>query len=366
MIMRQIKVNLGKRSYPIFIQSGALSGNPEFLRPLMSSDRLFITSDHTVEYLYGERIRRFFDFFNIPVVTLTVTPGEASKSLKIAEELYDALVDHRATRNSMIIAFGGGVVGDLAGFVAATFMRGIHYAQIPTTLLSQVDSSVGGKVGINHSKGKNLIGAFNQPDFVVIDPQVLKTLSHRDIRSGLAEVIKTAFIGDHQLYQFLREKIAQVEAVSNTELTESIIHSCCRLKAGIVEEDEREGGKRAVLNFGHTIGHALESVTHYGTFFHGEAVCYGMLAALQLSLTQRLPDKTYQESIELVQKLHPPEIPAFVSVDDIVSAIEKDKKRQPSGQLWVLLKDIAKPILTKALLEKQVRQSVELLLKRKS
>ncbi len=362
--MRQLDVHLGNRSYPIFVHNGLLNGKADFLKPFLDRDRLFIITDTTVDKLYGDIIRTFFADQSKPAIVLPIQPGESSKSLRSAEKLYDSLVEHRATRKSMVIAFGGGVVGDLAGFVAATFMRGVAFAQIPTTVLSQVDSSVGGKVGINHIHAKNLIGAFYQPDFVVIDPLVLKTLTLRHVRSGLAEIIKTALIGDAALFERLTTCFESFESLEDADLNESIIHACCKIKAGVVEEDEREYNKRAVLNFGHTIGHALESVTAYCQFYHGEAVSLGMLAALYLSKKQGLSSTHYRIAVDLVQKLQPPGIPPTISAYDVINSIKNDKKRQPSGQIWVLLKAIASPVLAHDLSQQEVLETIKLLLSR--
>lgn len=232
---------------------------------------------------------------------IEIPDGEEYKSLKWAGKIFDKLIKYKMDRLSPIVALGGGVVGDIAGFVAATYLRGVPYVQVPTTLLAQVDSSVGGKTAVNHRRGKNLIGAFYQPKFVLIDVSTLRSLNMREIRSGLAEVVKYGVIKSEKLFAYLEENMEKIIALEDAPLRE-IIKKSCEIKAGIVEKDEREGGCRALLNFGHTLGHAVEAVTQYREFKHGEAVALGMLFAANMSSEFGYADESVKNRIESLLK----------------------------------------------------------------
>src|SRR5262249_24126625 len=245
--------------------------------------RCAIISDSNVGARYGKAAADSLSAGGFQPVALTIPAGEKSKSLQFVQRCYDQLAARRLERRSFVIALGGGVVGDLAGFVAATYLRGVPFVQVPTTLLSQVDSSVGGKVGVNLRAGKNLIGAFHQPRLVLCDLATLSTLSDREFRSGLAEVIKCGIIFDHAFFQRLERDFSRVMARDPSILSD-IIARCCEIKAHIVQQDETETGLRSILNFGHTVGHALEAISHYGQYRHGEAIAIGQVAAAQLSV----------------------------------------------------------------------------------
>jgi 3-dehydroquinate synthase len=361
--MKEIIVKLGDRSYPIVIEPGIFGQIGALLKQNKLTNDFYVITDNNVRPLYCEALHNSLQQAGLSAKTLSVPAGENSKSLDIANTLYTRLIEEGATRNTIIIALGGGVVGDLAGFVAATFLRGIRFVQIPTTLLSQVDSSVGGKVGINHALGKNLIGAFHQPELVVIDPMVLKTLPTREIKAGLAEVIKYSFILDYKFFEQLSCTLKEIINLSDLSLVQDIIATCCRIKADVVANDEKEAGLRAILNFGHTIGHALETVTDYQYFLHGEAVAHGMRGALYLSCLKHYINNEYlHRANSLIDLLEPPPVPAQITAKSIVQAMKKDKKRTDKGQLWVLLHNIGQYHITRDVDEKQIHQAIDYVL----
>lgn len=279
-----VPVSLAERSYDITIGTGLLAQAGELTRAALGekTQRVALLSNPTVHKLYGRTIERGLRKAGFIVLTHLMGDGERYKSLRTAERAWSFLLASRCERNDAIVALGGGVVGDLAGFVAATYQRGIRFVQIPTTLLAQIDSSVGGKTAINHPLGKNMIGAFHQPRTVIIDPSVLSTLPPRELRAGLYEVLKTGIIRDRALFEFTCASQTQISAHDQTALTR-LIARCCEIKAEVVIADERENGLRRILNYGHTIGHALEAVTNYRRLKHGEAVAYGMKSAASIA-----------------------------------------------------------------------------------
>jgi len=280
--MRLVRVPLGDRSYSILIGSGLLPRLGQECHKLGFSRRGAIISDSNVAPRYARRAGQSLQAAGFRTVTLTVPAGEQAKSLQTVQRCYDLLAAHRLERKSFLVALGGGVVGDLAGFVAATYLRGIPFVQVPTTLLAQVDSSVGGKVGVNLKAGKNLVGAFYQPKLVLCDLDTLATLPRREFRAGLAEVIKYGIIRDAALFRRLERvlpKLLQLEP----ELLADVVARCCQIKAEVVGRDETESGRRAMLNFGHTIGHAIENSVGYGQYLHGEAISLGQSMAAGLS-----------------------------------------------------------------------------------
>ncbi len=358
--MRIVNVDLGERSYPIYIRAGLLPQLADYLKKHNLDERLFVITDDNVKSLYGEKVLAGLLAADMQAELLVVPAGERSKSLQQADMLYTRMLESRADRHSVVIALGGGVVGDLAGFIAATFMRGVPFVQVPTTVLSQVDSSVGGKVGVNHPLGKNLIGAFYQPQFVLIDPGTLKTLPVREIRAGFAEVIKYGFIHSREFYDAVAAHLDALFNLSDPEQLESTLYTGCRIKAEVVSQDEKEAGRRATLNFGHTVGHAIEALTGYAQFLHGEAVVHGMKAALHLSWhTGGLSESSVKEAVTLLQQFQAPPLPADMSFDALSEAMQKDKKRSSKGQLWVLLQDIGRSLLTRKVSEEQARRAVE-------
>jgi 3-dehydroquinate synthase len=298
-LMRTVHVSLGSRSYPIFIGGKILSDLGRYCAELQLGRRCLIISDKNVAPLYAAKARVSLRKAGFEPTLAAVPAGETSKSLKMFQSCCDLLAKHRLERKSFIVALGGGVVGDLAGFVAAAYLRGIAFVQAPTTLLAQVDSSVGGKVGVNLAAGKNLVGAFHQPRFVLCDLAALRTLPLREFRAGLAEVIKYGIIYDEELFERLERDLPKLLRRDGKILAE-VIARCCEIKADVVRQDETETGVRAILNFGHTIGHAIEAISGYGTYLHGEAISIGQVAAAKLSVRAAgLP----AEEAERVEKL---------------------------------------------------------------
>lgn len=363
--MQELSITLPHYHYPIYFAADALHNIAEALKRHQIKQSLFIVTDERVAELYGQRVFSLLAAQFHPVHLRQVCIGEGAKTLKVTEELYTWLIENRADRSSVIVALGGGVIGDLAGFVAATFMRGIRFVQIPTTLLAQVDSSVGGKVGINHPSAKNMIGAFYHPLFVLIDPLVLATLSQRDMLAGMAEVVKYGCIRDRMLFEKLEAAWPELLQRQDTPLLQSVLMTCCAIKARVVEADERESGLRAILNFGHTIGHALETATSYDYFLHGEAVAHGMAAASWLSVQEGgLSEQEHQMITDLLQRLAPPPVPAHVTQEQIFDAIKLDKKRDQGGQLWILLDKIGQAAMSRSVSPQRVGEALTWLLQR--
>lgn len=280
--MRTVEVALGDRSYSIQIEPGALGRLAEESARLGFGGRCAIISDSNVAPLYAKAAFKSLKNSGFDPVLITFPAGERAKSLRSVGRCYDELAKHRLERQSWIVALGGGVVGDLAGFVAATYLRGIPFVQVPTTLLAQVDSSVGGKVGVNLKAGKNLVGAFYQPRLVLCDLRTMRSLPMREYRAGLAEVIKYGIIYDAQFFEQLERSMPKLLRRDAPTL-ERVVGRCCEIKAVVVGQDETESGLRAILNFGHTIGHALEAISGYGKFLHGEAISIGQVAAARIS-----------------------------------------------------------------------------------
>jgi 3-dehydroquinate synthase len=281
--MRIVPVRLGERSYSIKIGGGLLAQLGRECSRLKLGKRAAIITDAQVGPLLAEAAKKSLEAAGFVPVLITVPAGETAKNLKFVQACYDQLAAHRLERKSFVVALGGGVVGDLAGFVAATYLRGVPFVQVPTTLLSQVDSSVGGKVGVNLAAGKNLVGAFYQPKLVLCDLDSLKTLPPREFASGLAEVIKYGIIYDAPFFKFLERNLPKILAREPKVLT-TVIARCCEIKAEVVGQDETESGLRAILNFGHTIGHAIENISGYGKYLHGEAISIGQVLAAEISV----------------------------------------------------------------------------------
>jgi 3-dehydroquinate synthase len=280
--MRIVPVSLGSRSYQIKVSSGLLARLGAECAALKLGQRCAVITDRNVGKKYAKTVLKSLSASGFEVVLVTVPAGEKSKSLAVVEKCFDELAKHRLERKSFIVALGGGVVGDLAGFVAASYLRGIPFVQVPTTLLAQVDSSVGGKTGVNLKAGKNLVGAFYQPRLVLCDLDTLKTLPRREYISGLAEVIKYGIIYDEVLFAQLERYLPKLLTRDENTLRD-VVARCCEIKADVVGQDETESGLRAILNFGHTIGHAIENSAGYGKYLHGEAISIGQVAAAKLS-----------------------------------------------------------------------------------
>ncbi len=333
--MTSVPVELGDNSYQINIIANLLSSD-ETSQLIPKSHQYAIISNQQIADLYLSSVKKLLPD-EAAVTVLLIPDTEQSKSLTEFSRLHDALLEAKFNRSSTIIALGGGVVGDLSGFVAATLHRGCNFVQIPTSLLAQVDSSVGGKTAINHSSGKNLIGSFYQPKVVLIDPQTLKTLDSRQFSAGMAEVIKYAFIEDSDFLLWLEEN---KKAISDFELPvlEQMIAHCCRIKAAVVSADEKEKGQRVLLNFGHTFGHALENISGYGVLLHGEAVSIGMLLAAKLSVTHNLMESQFLQRLEqlLVHFNLPTTIPNNLDAKELLASMYRDKKNL-SNNLQLIL-----------------------------
>lgn len=324
---RKVTVNLGARSYDIIIGTGLLDTLGERLDELGLGRTVLLVSDEQVWALYGERVGGVLEAAGFKVVAAVVPPGEEQKDLARAEELYDLAYGGGLDRTCPVVALGGGVVGDLAGFVAATYMRGVPLVNVPTTLLAQVDSSIGGKVAVNHPRGKNIIGAFYQPRLVLADVATLTTLPQGELLSGLAEVVKYGVIADASFFAWLEACWERVLARDTASL-ERVVRHCSRIKAWVVERDETEQGLRAILNYGHTVGHALEAATGYRRFSHGEAVAVGMAVAALLAERLGMLAAPEAERIRdlLVRVGLPVTIPADVDTEELLQALYRDKK----------------------------------------
>lgn len=358
--MQQIRVELDKNSYSIYIDRGSLSQVGGILKSNLPRDaNVALVTNSIINGLYGDIVRNSLQSAGIEAVTAEVPDGEEYKSLKWASKLFDVFVESRMTRYSGVIAFGGGVIGDLAGFAAATFMRGIPLVQIPTSLIAQVDSSVGGKTAVNHPKGKNLIGAFHQPELVLIDVDVLKTLPEREFRSGLAEVIKHGVIMDSELFEYMESNLAKILNL-DLQNVEQIVSRSCKDKATIVEQDEREHNIRAILNYGHTVGHSIEAVTGYKSFRHGEAVAIGMVVAARIAVNMEILDEecAVRQNSLLADCGLPTSFPDL-DVDRVIDAIHLDKKMRGGGRLrFVLPKRIGEAVIVENVTDDQIRQAI--------
>lgn len=322
----QISVALGERSYDILIQDGLLDFVGERLVPFGLGPAVVVVTNPVVQRLYGSRLLRSLKAAGFQASVLSAPDGERAKSLKWLAAILEALLRGRYERTTWLLALGGGVVGDLAGFAASVYLRGIPFVQVPTTLVAQVDSSIGGKTGINHPLGKNLIGSFYQPKVVLIDPRVLGTLAPREYHAGLAEVIKYGVIQDAALFDFLEHAIERVVG-RDPATVHRIIRTSCAIKAEVVSADEREGDRRRILNFGHTLGHALETVTRYRRYKHGEAVAIGMVAGARLAGRLGLADaQTAARIRDLVRRTGlSTDLPAYPA-SDLLRAMRQDKK----------------------------------------
>lgn len=338
--MQRLNINLGKRSYDILLGSGLLGKLGERLSQIVEPSRIVLITHPSLFKIYGDKVLSGFKDQGWTADLIEVEEGETSKTLGQAEKIFDRLLDLKCDRKSVLIALGGGVIGDLVGFVAATFQRGVPFVQVPTTLLSQVDSSVGGKTAVNHPKGKNMIGAFYQPCLVLADLDTLQTLPQKEFRAGLAEIIKYGVISDSSLFEYLEKNVEKILQLDKKCL-EYIIKTSCSIKAEVVEKDELENHYRMILNFGHTLGHAIEALTHYSKFIHGEAVAIGMVYAAKLS--QKLGK--CQEGIprrldRLVRKFGlPADLPDLHS-KAIIESLYHDKKTMNHKIKFILVKEI--------------------------
>lgn len=351
-----VHVALGERSYDILIREGLLGQLPELLQPLKLGRRCAILTDTNVSPRYAATVRDTLTAAGWSTSVHVVPAGESSKSLHVAGKLYEELVEARLNRRSFVLALGGGVVGDLAGFIAATFLRGVDFVQVPTTLLAMVDSSVGGKVAINLPQGKNLVGAFYQPRIVAADIATLASLPEREFRAGVGEVIKYGVIYDAALFTTLERELPALMA-KDTGVLSRVIARCCEIKADVVSKDERESGLREILNFGHTVGHAIEAVTEYGRYLHGEAIAIGMVAAARLSQKHGGLAEADADRIEALLRragfdLQMPNVP----LDQLLAAMRSDKKARDGGLRFVLARRIGEVFSSDAVSEPDIKE----------
>ena len=343
--MQTLHVHLGERSYPIHIGAGLL-GQPGLLLPHLQQKRVAVVTNTTVAPLYLDRLVAMLQASGVAVTPIVLPDGEAYKNWETLNLIFDALLTQRAERKTTLIALGGGVIGDMTGFAAASYQRGVPFIQIPTTLLSQVDSSVGGKTGINHPLGKNMIGAFYQPKVVLADTDTLKTLPPRELSAGLAEVIKYGLIWDAEFLTWLEANMDKLRALDPAAITHAIYRSC-EIKAQVVGQDEREGGIRAILNLGHTFGHAIETGMGYGNWLHGEAVGAGMVMAAETS--QRLgwlSDEDVARTRALIRAAGLPDVAPDLGVDTYLEYMGHDKKVEGGKMRFVLLKKLGEAVIT--------------------
>jgi 3-dehydroquinate synthase len=334
-----VQLDLGEKSYPIYIGAGLMS-DADLIRPCIKGRRVLIVTNKTVGPLFVDRIKSTLTGLDIDVINLP--DGEQYKTLDTLNSIFDVLLGNNHNRSTTIIALGGGVVGDTAGFAAASYQRGVSFIQIPTTLLSQVDSSVGGKTAVNHPLGKNMIGAFHQPVAVFIDTDSLQSLPKRELVAGLAEVIKHGALADRQYFDWLEHSVEQILNLDR-DIVAQAIRKSCEIKARIVSEDERESGVRALLNFGHTFGHAIENGLGYGQWLHGEAVGAGMVMAADLSVRLGLCRREDGRRLKsLVEKVGLPIAPPTSLVNQFTELMSRDKKASDKGLRFVLLSELGK------------------------
>ncbi|MBV9852796.1 MAG: 3-dehydroquinate synthase [Armatimonadetes bacterium] len=357
---------LGPRSYDILVRRGLLAhAGPEIAGRVVGGDargRLAVViSNPKVDQSYGATVTRSLEDAGFRVRALAVPAGEVHKTLATVRRLYGSLHAEAADRRTIVVALGGGVIGDVAGYVAATYARGLDFVQIPTTLLAQVDSSVGGKVGVNFDSGKNLIGAFHQPRLVLIDPDTLYTLPRRELRSGLAEVIKYGIIYDKAFFQMLSREAAALVRLSSEHLEDAISRSC-EIKARVVEQDERDEGLRAILNFGHTVGHALEAITRYRIYRHGEAIAIGMVSACLIGEEAGLTEGA--DTAAVIQAFRNAGFPQLgldgrLPIEDILRLLSWDKKAVDGAARFVLLERIGRATPGHPVAEAAIRRALE-------
>jgi len=334
-----IKVNLPQQFYDIAIAPGSLDQLGEYMTSLHLGKKVLLVSNPVIFQLYGERAIASLKAASFEVASYILPDGEHYKTLASIENLYNTALENRLERSATMVALGGGVIGDMTGFAAATWLRGINFIQVPTTLLAMVDAAIGGKTGVNHPQGKNLIGAFHQPRLVLIDPDVLQTLPTREFRAGMAEVIKYGVIWDAQLFAELEvsQRLDEMGYIQS-ELIDSILTRSCQAKADVVSKDEKEAGLRAILNYGHTIGHAVESLTGYTQVLHGEAVAIGMVAAGQIAVELGMwTQQETQRQDALIEKAGlPTKLPAGLDIEAIIEALQIDKKVKAGKVRFVL------------------------------
>ncbi|NVK25172.1 MAG: 3-dehydroquinate synthase [Gammaproteobacteria bacterium] len=352
--MEALKVSLGERSYPIYIESGAMV-NSSFFVPHIQGKKVVVVTNTTLKPLFEDKISQALDGYDVDI--FCIEDGEAYKTLASYEKIMSHLLEHNYGRDVTLVALGGGVIGDITGFVAATYQRGVDFIQVPTTLLSQVDSSVGGKTAVNHPLGKNMIGAFYQPKAVVIDIDTMNSLPAKEFAAGMSEVIKYGILGDKPFFEYI-EQNQQAIKTKQPDVMTYIIQRCCQNKADIVAQDEKEAGLRALLNLGHTFGHAIEAEMGYGVWLHGEAVAAGMVQAAELAATRAWLTAEEVEQIKaLIASFDLPIAgPEQMSCADYIKHMKKDKKVQADTIRFVLPKTLGRAILVKDVTESELQQ----------
>ncbi len=338
--MKTLRIDLADRSYDILIGRNLLPRLGDHLSHLKSARRALVVTNPAINPLYGKAVSEGLQSAGLAVECVEIPEGETHKTLQDAQTVYDHLIANQYDRNTLLVALGGGVIGDLTGFVAATFLRGVAFIQVPTTLLSQVDSSVGGKTAVNHPQGKNLIGAFYQPRLVAIDLDTLSSLPADEFRAGMAEIIKYGVIADPELFAFLEKNSGKILA-QDADCLATIIETSCAIKARVVEQDERESNYRMILNFGHTLGHAIEALTRYSRYKHGEAVAIGMVYAARLSrqLGHCSDDVVSKIAAQVERFGLPSALPEFPAAD-YIETLYRDKKVHDKNIRFILVKDI--------------------------
>lgn len=358
----QLVVHTPSRNYPVFVGWGVREALGLKMRQLGLRGKAILVSDDTVFSLYGNEMVRSLEAAGFEPLEFTVPPGEASKTLDMAASIYRFLAWHRVEREDAIVALGGGMIGDLAGFVAATYLRGLPLIQVPTTLVAMVDSSIGGKVAVNLPQAKNLVGAFYQPRLVLVDAAFLDTLPPRELISGWAEVIKHGFIWDRKLVDFLEERHPDLRRLDPEPLVQAIRRSL-EVKSEIVSRDEREAGLRMLLNFGHSVGHGLEAATEYEHFLHGEAVAVGMRAAALIGQEVGVtPDEVVDRLETLLEKFGLPLKAPGASLEKVLAAMELDKKTREGSLRWVLLEDVGRAVIKSDIPPETVRSILTIVL----
>ena len=319
----KLTIDLSHSSYDIIIEKGLLNNLSKEISEVFKGKKIFVLTDKNVDRFYGDRVIKELASSGYETKKLVLEPGEETKSFFTLPKVYDELLNFKLTRSDLILTLGGGVIGDLGGFVASTYLRGVPFIQVPTTLLAQVDSSVGGKVGVDLDKGKNLVGSFYHPKKVIIDPEVLNSLSDRVFNDGMAEVIKYGCIKDEEFFNKLLEYNNKEEVMHNIEY---IIHNCCKIKKEVVEKDERDTGERMLLNFGHTIGHAIEQYYNYSKYTHGEAVAIGMYEITKISEASFETEKGTTDTIKNILLKYNLPYKLDININEIKEAISLDKK----------------------------------------
>lgn len=358
--MKRIDVGLDDRSYPIWIGSGILGQFSDLFHSYRNRQWTIITQQ-SIQNLFGEKLIESLNSAGFNVIVVVIPEEEKAKSLSQVESIYHSLLEKNCDRSTILMALGGGVVGDITGFVAATYMRGIDYVQVPTTLLAMVDSAIGGKTGVNLPQGKNLIGAFHQPRSVVVDIELLQNLPDREVISAMGEMLKYGAIQDREFFMRLKENMNSLLSFENETLLIDTIGRCCEIKADVVSRDERESDLRRILNFGHTIGHALEKTVGFGILKHGEAVAYGMIAASYISHDMGYLNRKERDLLEsTIRNLPLPEL-TQIDTTTLLETIKHDKKVRAGRVHFVVLKGLGNAIITNQISDDSLVRAMELL-----